>query len=282
MTDSKSFVMVNLEMIQEYDLSFFEVGLLERIRYFSEYDQNGSGWCYVGKERLSKEFGISKPGLLKAIGRLIERNLLIRNDKGWLQVNLVGVNKVDCQLSLPVNKVSERSKLSLPNKNIKEDISNIDTSYSLLLSKQSLPPHEQSLPVNKVQQIRKKGKTYLDEASFDELMQSQGKQQVKIGYGLVYLKMSDYERFVKEFGKEMTHEMILQLDIYKGDNKVFSGKQRYVSDERVLRQSWVLRNAQQALSAKNSPVIQDIRKRERIAEEIRKNTEFFNPEPPQE
>lgn len=150
MTESKSFVIVNLELIQAYDLSFFEAGLLERIRYFSEFDQSGSGWCYTGKERLSKEFGVSKPGLLKAIGRLIERNLLIRNNKGWLRCNLEWVNKVDGKQSLPVNKVNDRSKLSLPNNILKDNTHNSDSSSLIILGKQSLLPAEQSLPVNKV------------------------------------------------------------------------------------------------------------------------------------
>jgi hypothetical protein len=120
---------------------------------------------------------------------------------------------------------------------------------------------------------KKRKSKYLSHDEFMERMEAECKKQVKIGNGFVYL------RPVKEFGETMVREMILQLDLYKSQNEHYCGKELYVSDERVLRKSWVLRNAQQALSAKNSPVIQDIRKRERIADEIRNNTEFFNPEP---
>lgn len=126
---------------------------------------------------------------------------------------------------------------------------------------------------------KKRKSKYLSHDEFMERMEAECKKQVKIGNGFVYLRPEQYADFVKEFGETMVREMILQLDLYKSQNEHYCGKELYVSDERVLRKSWVLRNAQQALSAKNSPVIQDIRKRERIAEEIRNNTEFFNPEP---
>lgn len=126
---------------------------------------------------------------------------------------------------------------------------------------------------------KKRKSKYLSHDEFMEKIEAEGKKQVKIGNGFVYLRPEQYADFVKEFGETMVREMILQLDLYKAQNEHYCGKELYVSDERVLRKSWVLRNAQQALSAKNSPVIQDIRKREKVAEEIRNNTEFFNPEP---
>lgn len=126
---------------------------------------------------------------------------------------------------------------------------------------------------------KKRKSKYLSHDEFMERIEAEGKKQVKIGNGFVYLRPEQYADFVKEFGETMVREMILQLDLYKAQNEHYCGKELYVSDERVLRKSWVLRNAQQALSAKNSPVIQDIRKREKVAEEIRNNTEFFNPEP---
>ena len=150
MTESKSFVMVNLALMKELNVSFVEAGLLERIRYFSEFDENGSGWCYVGKLRLADEFGMSKVGLLKAIQRLIDRNLLIKNKQGWLMVNPEGLTKFTGQQSLPVNKVDDRGKLSLPNNILKDNIDNSNTSSLVLLGKQSLLPAKQSLPVNKV------------------------------------------------------------------------------------------------------------------------------------
>jgi len=128
MNPQKQFVSVSLEVLQEYDLSFFEAGILERVRYFSEYDESGSGWCYVGKMRLAKEFNISKRGLDKAINRLVEHNLLIKNEKGWLQVSLPVGNKVQGEQSSPRNKVPIRGEQSAPNIILDKDIHIIDNS----------------------------------------------------------------------------------------------------------------------------------------------------------
>ena len=118
---------------------------------------------------------------------------------------------------------------------------------------------------------KKRKSKYLSESEFLERMQKEGKEQVKIGNGLVYLRRSDYDDLSSEFGKTMLHEMINQLDLYKSENEHHCGKELYVRDEVVLRKSWVMRNAKEALSVKNSPVIADIRKREKIADEIQKN-----------
>jgi hypothetical protein len=118
---------------------------------------------------------------------------------------------------------------------------------------------------------KKRKSKYLTEDEFLEKMQKDGKEQVKIGNGLVYLRRSDYDDLSSEFGKTMLHEMINQLDLYKSENEHHCGKELYVRDEVVLRKSWVMRNAKEALSVKNSPVIADIRKREKIADEIQKN-----------
>jgi len=295
MTDSKSFVMVNLEMIQEYDLSFFEVGLLERIRYFSEYDQNGSGWCYVGKERLSKEFGVSKPGLLKAIGRLIERNLLIRNEKGWLQVNIEGVNKVDCQLSLPVNKVSERSKLSLPN-NI--DNNNSNTNIDLVVNNSSLgEKNTQSVQIMHGEEITQKkkeqywngcriGSKVPDRKHFimpiEEFIAYQEAHNRRncapIGAPLVWLSTEEFRALSDEYkSEEFAIEMIREMNKWKSDKK--QGMQKNLDDYLAINKPWVARNAKTNLDVKNSPVVDKLRKQEQVRREYEQQYNLYNQQP---
>jgi hypothetical protein len=280
MTESKSFVIVNLELIQAYDLSFFEAGLLERIRYFSEFDQSGSGWCYVGKERLSKEFGVSKPGLLKAIGRLIERNLLIRNDKGWLRCNLEGVNKVDCKQSLPVNKVDDRGKLSLPNNILKDNIDNSNSSSLVLLGKQSLLPAKQSLPVNKVstwnpnepdRMVSLPGKTKkkLTEEQFVQVLLWEGKKPVP-GFELIWLTDTEMNKLVSKLDNDinLAKKAIETVYRYKVEN---GGIREYVSDYLACSGYGAKEARYSAKSAGYDP------SKERQKEKIRKdNLNLFN------
>jgi hypothetical protein len=125
---------------------------------------------------------------------------------------------------------------------------------------------------------KRKGK-YLSEDAFLERMQMEGKEQVKIGNGLVYLRRSDYDEMLEEFGRTLLHEMINQLDLYKAQNDKHCGKELYVKDEVVLRKSWVMKNAREALSVKNSPVIADIRKREAIQKEIEAQYNLYQEQP---
>jgi hemerythrin len=272
--------MVNLALMKELNVSFVEAGLLERIRYFSEYDENGSGWCYVGKLRLADEFGMSKVGLLKAIQRLIERNLLIKNEQGWLMVNPEGLTKFTGQQSLPVNKVNDRSKLSLPNNILEDSNSNIDSNSTLLLSKQSLPVNkvnsQQSLPA-KV----KPTKIKLTDEEFIQQRLDEGKKPLRlIECHFVYLKEIEYKKLLSRYKhKKILDEMILQYDAWKQNST--KGVQAYKSDYLALLKPWVFKNAIEFIKTQESPTVDNLRKREKVAEEMRSQTTFFNPPPPQ-
>jgi hypothetical protein len=262
--------MVNLALMKELNVSFVEAGLLERIRYFSEYDENGSGWCYVGKLRLADEFGMSKVGLLKAIQRLIERNLLIKNEQGWLMVNPEGLTKLTGQLSLPVNKVSVRGKQSLPNNILEESISNIDSNSIVLLGKQSLPVNkvdsQQSLPAK-----IKPAKIKLTDAEFIQQRLLEGKVAIDwLECEFVYLSKTEYEKLIKRYDyAEIVDEMIIQYDAWKQNN--VKGVQANKSDYKSLLQSWVYEKTVRFLQAKNSPIIDKLRKQESFKAEIKKN-----------
>lgn len=163
--------------------------------------------------------------------------------------------------------ISETYVTHMENENININDIVISNDSSIVLSNK-----EQSL--QKTSKV-KKGK-YLSEEAFLERMQKLGKEQVKIGNGLVYLRRSDYDEMLEEFGRTLLHEMINQLDLYKAENDKHCGKELYVKDEVVLRRSWVMNNARQALSVKNSPVIADIRKREAIQKEYEKQYNLYN------
>lgn len=282
--DSKSFVMVNLALIKELNVSFVEAGLLERIRYFSEFDENGSGWCYVGKLRLADEFGMSKVGLLKAIQRLIDRNLLIKNEQGWLMVNPEGLTKFTGQQSLPVNKVSEGGKLSLPNNILEDSNSNLDINNTLLLSKQSLPQvnkvdSQQSLPV-KVKQKKIK----LTDEEFIQQRLDEGKKPLRlIECYFVYLKPDEYKKLLNRYKhKKILDEMILQYDAWKQNST--KGVQAYKSDYLALLKPWVFKNAVEFIKTQESPTVENIRKREKVAEEIRNSNQgivYHEPKQPE-
>jgi hemerythrin len=266
----ESFVMVNLALMKELNVSFVEAGLLERIRYFSEYDENGSGWCYVGKLRLADEFGMSKVGLLKAIQRLIERNLLIKNEQGWLMVNPEGLTKFTGQLSLPVNKVCVRGKQSLPNNILEDSISNIDSNSIILLGKQSLPVNkvdsQQSLPAK-----IKPAKIKLTDEEFIQQRLDEGKRPLRlIECHFVYLKEVEYKKLLARYKhKKILDEMILQYDAWKQNST--KGVQAYKSDYLALLKPWVFKNAVEFIKVQDSPTVDKIRKQEAMRDEIQKN-----------
>jgi hypothetical protein len=245
MSSENSFIMVNLALMKGLKLSFIEAGLIERIRYFAEFDSKGSGWCYVGKQRLADELGLSKQGIYKVIDRLMERKLLIKNDKGWIKVNLEGVNSVDSQLSLPVNSVYSRGQLSLPNNILKEDNSNIsiiDDSSKLLLG-------QQSLPVNKVdskQSLPKKPKRQ------KLIMTDEDYGRMKIANGFqcygefenIFLTDKEMNRAKEKVGTLLLKEAINQLSAWKED----SGQPlcEHISDIAKMHK-WVFDKARQIL-----------------------------------
>jgi hypothetical protein len=237
MSSENSFIMVNLALMKGLKLSFIEAGLIERIRYFAEFDSKGSGWCYVGKQRLADELGLSKQGIYKVIDRLMERKLLIKNDKGWIKVSLEGVNSVDSQLSLPVNSVYSGGQLSLPNNILKEDNSNIsiiDNSSKLLLGQQSLPVNKvdskQSLPKKP-----KKEKVVMTDEEYGRMMISKGFKCYG-EFGNVFLSEKNVEDAIEKVGTFVLKRTTETLSAYKETKP--DGAQHYTKDYAVMC-SWV-------------------------------------------
>jgi hypothetical protein len=247
MNPQKQFVSVSLEVLREYDLSFFEAGILERVRYFAEYDESGSGWCYVGKERLAKEFNISKQGVIKAISRLVARNLLIKNDKGWLNVNFEAVNKVDSKQSLPVNKVARKSKQSLPNIILNKDIHTNDSISSIdsnsvgstkLTGKESLP----------VKKVDSKPWLKMNREQYHEYQLGLGKEPVG-EFGVVYLTPEQIEKIQRENSKVVYTRVVEVIQAYKEKE----GYNVYGNDYASIV-SWALDRAKKDLSERGVDV----------------------------
>lgn len=248
MNFQKQFVSVSLELLQEFNLSFFEAGVLERIRYFSEYDESGSGWCYVGKMRLANEFNISKRGLDKAINRLIERNLLIKNDKGWLRVNLLIGNKVHPAQSSPGNKVPTKGEQSTPNINIDKDkdihtindnIVSIDSNSNSIGGTKFQKEQSSSAKKVRIKHWRKMNP--------DEFMEHQLKSgKFIVGeFNRVFLKQKEIDIIQNTHSKVVYNRAVELLGAYKANKE----HNAYVDDYAVMI-DWVIPKAKKDLTAR--------------------------------
>ena len=105
---------------KKHNLSCNEYVLLDMIYVLhTNPDNKLDNWCYMSKNNLAKEIGISKMGLMKMIDRLVVDGFIIKNDatKHLRTTEKWWSNYVDNQgkESLPmVNKVYQVSKQSLP------------------------------------------------------------------------------------------------------------------------------------------------------------------------
>lgn len=276
----KQFVSVSLEVLQEYDLSFFEAGILERVRYFSEYDETGSGWCYVGKLRLAKEFNISKRGLDKAINRLVDGNLLIKNEKGWLQVNLPTGNKVQGAQSAPRNKVPIRGEQSAPNIILDKDISILDNS-NISIDSNSIGgtkfQKEQSSSEKKVPTKHWK------KMNPDEFMEHQLKSgKILVGeFNRVYLKPSEIE-FIQNTHSKVVYNLAVEL---LGAYKANKEHNAYVDDYACMVR-WAIKDAKKELTERgvdfNAILFKELQSRRQAEAEAKeqetKQKRITNPE----
>ena len=57
--------------------------------------------------------------------------------------------------------------------------------------------------------------------------------------------------------------------------------QKNLNDYLAIDDAWVLEKAEKELRIINSQTVDNLRKREKVAEEIKSQTIFFNPPPPQ-
>ena len=248
MNPQKQFVSVSLEVLQEYDLSFFEAGILERIRYFSEYDESGSGWCYVGKMRLAKEFNVSKRGLDKAINRLVEHNLLIKNEKGWLQVSLPIGNKVQGEQSSPRNKVPFRGEQSAPNIILDKDIHIIDNSIVSIDSNSIGGTKFQKEQSSSEKKVPTKHWKKMNPDEFKEHQLKSGK--ILVGeFNRVYLKPSEIDIIQSTHSKVVYSLAVELLGAYKANKE----HNAYVDDYACMVR-WAIKDAKKDLSERGVDV----------------------------
>lgn len=67
---------------RENNLSCLEYVLLDMVFQLEVYKGSDvPGWCYMGREKIAEELGITKQGVLKMIDRMIEEGFLIKNPK---------------------------------------------------------------------------------------------------------------------------------------------------------------------------------------------------------
>lgn len=112
---------------KENKLSTLEYCMLDMVFCLSTNQSNSIGWCYMSRESMAEELGISKQAILNMIERLISL--------GWLEKNIETkhirttdrwyINFTDSKETLPtvnnlysVNNLYQGGKETLPNSNI--------------------------------------------------------------------------------------------------------------------------------------------------------------------
>ena len=133
---TNNYAMLLYSVRKELGISIGEYFYLEMIYHLSH-----SGWCYKSLDNIADDMGITKRGLLKLRDRLIDRGLVVKNDKGWVKpsaeyvekAHFVAVNKV----SKSVNKVHSSGEQSSPKINNRLIKNNIDTNEIDYLKNQS-------------------------------------------------------------------------------------------------------------------------------------------------
>lgn len=140
---TNNYAMLLYSVRKELGISIGEYFYLEMIYHLSH-----SGWCYKSLENIADDMGITKMGLMKLRDRLIDRGLVVKNDKGWVKpsaeyvekAHFVAVNKVSKSVNKvynSVNKVYPDGKQSLPKINNRLIKNNIDTNEIDYLKNQS-------------------------------------------------------------------------------------------------------------------------------------------------
>ena len=223
---------VSLEVLQEYDLSFFEAGILERVRYFSEYDETGSGWCYVGKERLAKEFNVSRQSIIAVVDRLAKKGLFTKNQKGWIKVNK-GVKKLDCKETLHVKKLDTTCKETLHNIILNKDIHTND----IISSIDSNSVVSKNLTGKETRHVKKVDSKHWKKMSREEYHEYQlGLGRKPRGdAGIVYISDENIGKLVNKYGSVYLRHAIAIL----GAQKEKKGYNEYGCDYSVFHKPWL-------------------------------------------
>ncbi len=136
-----TYTVIQHEFRKEHKLSCTEYVLCDMIFYLSSIKSAVSGWCYLSKENMALEIGLSKPGLLLMIERLIIAGFLEKNEQTkYLKTTFLW------------QRVYISGKESLPAVNGKESLPEND-----LFGKESLPiSGKESLPYNNTNNNKKK------------------------------------------------------------------------------------------------------------------------------
>jgi len=288
--------MVNLALMKELNVSFIEAGLLERIRYFSEYDPKGSGWCYVAKERLAEEFGLTRRTIYNIINDLCDRGLLERNERGWLKINIESVQNFHSEkITHSVKKLHKKCENFAPN-NI--DNNNSNTNIDLVVNNSSLgEKNTQSVQIMHGEEITQKkkeqywngcriGSKVPDRKHFimpiEEFIAYQEAHNRRncapIGAPLVWLSTEEFRALSDEYkSEEFAIEMIREMNKWKSDKK--QGMQKNLDDYLAINKPWVARNAKTNLDVKNSPVVDKLRKQEQVRREYEQQYNLYNQQP---
>jgi hypothetical protein len=278
--------MVSLSLMKDFNISFVEAGLLERIRYFAEFDPNGSGWCYVGKERLADELGLTRKTIYNMVNSLIDRGFIEKNDKGWMKIDFEGVKNLHSVKITQSVKNLHKDCVKITHNNILEDNSNLSISNYSSSKSVKITHHEKELHSEKNTLPAKEqywngcriGSKVPDRTHFimpiEEFIAYQVSHERRncepIGAPLVWLSTKEFKKLVDEYkSEEFAVEMIREMNKWKSDKK--QGMQKNLNDYLAINKSWVARNAKTNLDVKNSPIVDKLRKQEAMKAEIQKN-----------
>jgi len=145
----------------------------------------------------------------------------------------------------------------MENENISIDISN--------LNNKGVEKKSSSLPFK----ISKKSQ--LTDEEFIQKKLAEGKKPLsKIDCNFTYITEKEYQKLKDLYGSpEIVNEMILIYDSWKQNHT--KGVQANKSDYRGLIAGWAYERAVKVLQARQSPAVDKLRKREKIADEIQKN-----------
>jgi Mn-dependent DtxR family transcriptional regulator len=278
--------MVNLSLMKDFNISFVEAGLLERIRYFAEFDPNGSGWCYVGKERLADELGLTRKTIYNMVNSLIDRGFIEKNDKGWMKTDLEGVKNLHSVKFTQSVKNLHKDCVKITHNNILEDNTNLsnsnnDSSMSVKIThpekelhseKNTLPAKEQYWNGCRIgSKVPKRKHCIMPIEQYVKYQTDRNRRPcTKFDAPLVWLSTEEFYKLVDEYKSEtFAIEMIKEMNKWKESKK--QGMQTNLDDFRAIDMAWVARNANTSLQIKTGTTVDKLRKQEAMKAEIQKN-----------
>ena len=282
MSNSEQYIILRLWIIQKYNLSVFEAVLIERINFFATNpDSKCPGWCYASRATLAKELNITKRGIQKCIQRLVDFGILEVSENGWMKCLIS-----DEQSSPMMNKVPASDEQSSPNNNINNTIHNLSNNSLFLLGEQSSLPAN-NVPDEKSSKPKKPKRSELaikltDDEFISKMMEQGLMPCVRYDAPLVLLKKGHWEQLKQRFPVEGV--LIEMLKVYNNWKLKKGGVRAHVNDFSAIQQAWVFNDAMTILRGKNSLTYNDLRKREKVAEEIRNSNQgivYYEPKQPE-